>query len=118
MARPGVLGPEGLAGATLLLDSLSLEEARLWLAERGIALEDMRQRQFDSMDLCREAALAGLGLTLLPRLFLGGAVDEGRLVIHDEGNVGSFGYHLVTRPGPAPKAQARFADWLRREALT
>jgi LysR family glycine cleavage system transcriptional activator len=117
VARPGVLGAEGLAGATLLVDRLSLEEAKLWLAERGIAMEDLRQRHFDSIELCREAALAGLGLTLLPRLFLGGAVDDGRLVIHDEGDVGSFGYHLVTRPGPAPKAQARFADWLRREAL-
>jgi LysR family glycine cleavage system transcriptional activator len=115
VARPGVVAPGKLAEATFLLDRLSHDEARLWLEARGIDLDDMHVRHFESIELCREAALAGLGLSLLPRIFLGDAVASGRLVIHDEGDVGQFGYHLVQRAGPAPSALALFTDWLRAE---
>ena len=115
VARPGVVGEGGLAEATFVLDRLSLDEERLWLQSRGLDRDDLRVRQFDSIELCREAALAGLGVALVPRLFLTDAIADGRLEVHDEGDIGRFGYHLVTRPGPAPPARARFADWLRAE---
>lgn len=116
VARPGLVPPGGLADATFLLDRLSHDEARLWLQARDIDLDAVRLRQFDSIELCREAALAGLGLALLPRIFLGEAVTAGRLVVHDEGDVGQFGYHLVQRAGPAPPALHQFRDWLLAEA--
>lgn len=114
VASPGV-AKGGLEGGTLLLERISADEAQHWLAARDIDLDDRAVRWFGSIELTREAAVAGLGIALIPRLYLAEALDRGTLVAIAGGEGGFGGYHIVKRPGPGPKALSDFVDWLRAE---
>lgn len=114
VAKPGVTDPH-LTSGTFLLERISTEEARHWLAARGIDIETRDVRYFSSIELSRQAAIAGLGIALLPRLYLGDSLESGALQALAGGDAGVSGYYVARRQGPAPEAVSRFADWLQDE---
>ncbi|GGL54935.1 LysR family transcriptional regulator [Wenxinia marina] len=120
VAAPGYVRtkPKGLAdlaGVTWLLDGQSSEE-RLWAQEQGLDMAGETVKTFNSLDLAREAAVAGLGVTILPMLYLETPLRQGALELLVREEVSPIAYHILTRPGPPNPGRDPFIRWLREMA--
>ncbi len=73
---------------------------------------------FDQFGAMAQAAIHGLGVTLLPEFLIQRELDEGRLIHAVGAPVKSVGaYYLVWPHGKAHHPPlARFRDWLRKTA--
>ena len=74
--------------------------------------------RFELFSMLIEAALAGLGVALVPRFLAQRELDAGELVVPlDRSLHSTMAYYLVIPDTPGPSAALlRFADWLRDEA--
>ena len=121
VAAPGLIGDqtvsclEDLRGLRWLMDGNRPEE-RLWLAANGIDLAEEQTTSFPTAQLAREAARAGLGITVLPEPVLKDDIDSGALVALCRERESSLSYHLVTRPAARSPDLTRLIRWLKAEA--
>ena len=104
-----------LSGLTWLLDK-NLAEERRWVAEKGIALEQEKLMEFATSHLTKEAALAGLGITIHPEPLLASDVASGRLKVLFRQDRSDESYHVLTRPEVISGSRDRFVRWLLAEA--
>ncbi|AGI70169.1 LysR family transcriptional regulator [Octadecabacter antarcticus 307] len=106
-----------LKGSRWLLDGIRSEE-RFWLAENGIVLDEEIVTTFATGPLARAAALAGLGVAVMPAPIAAPNIASGRFVkLCAEHNSG-IAYHILTRPGVVSAARDVFVKWLKTEAST
>ena len=104
-----------LKGLRWLMDGNRPEE-RLWLAANGVDLEAETVTTFATSQLTREAARAGLGITVLPEPILKDDLERGQLVELCREVDPALAYHLVTRPAARSPALTIFIRWLKGEA--
>jgi len=104
-----------LKGSRWLLDGNRSEE-KLWVAENGIDLETENVTYFATGQLSREAALAGLGVTILPAPVAAGHIASGALVKLCEETDSAVAYHLLTRPEVVSPARDVFVKWLKAQS--
>lgn len=86
-----------------------------WFAECGAPAASPHFIDFDNTILAIQAACQGLGIALIPTLFLTSLLAEGILATPPLPALASGRYSLLTGLGRSPAAAA-FADWLRRAA--
>lgn len=106
---------EDLKGAYWLLDGARSEE-RFWLSENGIDLDAERVTVFPTGQLSREAARAGLGITVLPAPIAAPDIASGAFVTLCAEQDSALAYHILTRPGVVTPARDIFVRWLLAEA--
>ncbi|ROU03187.1 LysR family transcriptional regulator [Histidinibacterium lentulum] len=104
-----------LAGGTWITDRLSGEE-EIWAQSHGVDLASEKVLTFDTAELAREAAKAGLGIALLPLPIVETEIAEGRLLALCTERDSAVAYHIVTRPGQKTPLRDTFLRWLRAEA--
>jgi len=104
-----------LKGQTWLLDGHRSEE-RLWVRANGIDLDAEKVTTLSTGQLTREAAKAGLGVTILPAPIAAPEIAAGRLVQLCEEEDSTLAYHIITRPDVILPARDIFVKWLRSEA--
>ncbi|WP_375279538.1 LysR family transcriptional regulator [Pseudooctadecabacter sp.] len=104
-----------LKGSRWLLDGTRSEE-RFWMSENGIDLAEETVTQFATGQLSREAALAGLGITVLPAPIADLHVASGNLVTLCAEHDSAVGYHILTRPEVVSPMRDVFVKWLRSQA--
>ncbi|MEH6367653.1 MAG: LysR substrate-binding domain-containing protein [Pseudomonas marincola] len=88
---------------------------QLWLDAAGLSQKEIEMlpgQRLEHFQFVRDAALHGLGATVLPRFFITEEVDAGRLVIACEQplNCGQY-YVVVPKHNRDPKVD-HFAQWL------
>lgn len=114
------LAPAQLAELPLLHLSTRPDAWRDWFAANGLGqdLRAVRGARYELFSMLVSAALAGLGVALVPRIMLGEELASGRLCIAaPQALTSEAGYYLV-----APEQTARddafiaLADWLVAEA--
>ena len=121
VAVPGLIGGRevgclaDLRGLRWLMDGNRPEE-RLWLAANGVDLETERVTTFPTAQLAREAARAGLGITVLPEPVLSDDIASGALVALCRESDSTLSYHLVTRPAGRSPGLTQLIRWLKAEA--
>lgn len=115
------------AGANLSLDELPRLQRRqnpdawqLYAQEAGIVLTNSAVgARYDLHSMLIEAALAGLGVALVPRLYVGAELEQGRLVAPwPDGKAIAKNFCLVL-PEPIELSEAplqAFAKWMLEEA--
>lgn len=115
------------AGASLSLDELprlhrrqNPEAWQLYAQETGIVLTNSAiGARYDLHSMLIAAALAGLGVALVPRLYVGAELEEGRLVAPwPDGQAVAKNFCLVL-PEPIELSEAplqAFAKWILHEA--
>lgn len=115
------------AGANLSLDELPRLHRRqnpdawqLYAQEAGIVLTNSAVgARYDLHSMLIEAALAGLGVALVPRLYVGAELEQGRLVAPwPDGKAIAKNFCLVL-PEPIELSEAplqAFAKWMLQEA--
>lgn len=115
------------AGANLSLDELprlhrrqNPDAWRLYAQEAGIVLTNSAVgARYDLHSMLIEAALAGLGVALVPRLYVGAELEQGRLVAPwPDGKAIAKNFCLVL-PEPIELSEAplqAFAKWMLQEA--
>ncbi|WP_454806837.1 LysR substrate-binding domain-containing protein [Paraburkholderia fungorum] len=124
VCSPALLGS---AGANLSLDELPRLHRRqnpdawqLYAQEAGIVLTNSAVgARYDLHSMLIEAALAGLGVALVPRLYVGAELEQGRLVAPwPDGKAIAKNFCLVL-PEPIELSEAplqAFAKWMLQEA--
>ncbi|MBU7442532.1 LysR substrate-binding domain-containing protein [Paraburkholderia fungorum] len=124
VCRPALLAN---AGANLSLDELPRLHRRqnpdawqLYAQEAGIVLTNSAVgARYDLHSMLIEAALAGLGVALVPRLYVGAELEQGRLVAPwPDGKAIAKNFCLVL-PEPIELNEAplqAFAKWMLQEA--
>lgn len=100
-----------LRGETWLMDGARSEE-RLWLATNGIDLDAEKVTVLSTGQLAREAAKAGLGVTILPAPIAAPEIAAGRLVLLCREEDSALAYHVLTRAGIVFVARDTFVKWL------
>lgn len=103
-----------LKGSHWLLDGARSEE-RFWLSENGIDLDEERVTIFATGQLSREAARAGLGITVQPAPIVAPLIEAGVFVQLCEEQRSAIAYHILTRPEVVSPARDVFVKWLRAE---
>lgn len=98
-------------GMRWLLDGNRSEE-KFWIAENGVDLETENVTYFATGQLSREAALAGLGVTILPAPVAAGHIASGALVKICEEQNSPVAYHVLTRPEVVSAPRDVFVKWL------
>lgn len=97
------------------LTSLTKSSTQLWLQAAGLSsreIEALPGQRLEHFQFVLDAALHGLGVTVLPAFFVAREVADGRLVIASQEPLVSGSYYVVVpRENRDPKLQ-RFADWL------
>jgi DNA-binding transcriptional LysR family regulator len=114
-----VSSPEALRHHRLLRMTTRPDLWGDWCSLVGLCLDDLQAGpSMECFSLIVEAAIAGLGVALLPRLLIEDELAKGRLIAPlGAGFAGAQAYHVVV-----PRARAglprveRFRDWLRAEA--
>ena len=106
---------EDLRGAHWVLDGIRSEE-RFWIAENGIDLDAERVTVFPTGQLSREAARAGLGVTVMPAPIASPHIASGVFVQICAEQNSEIAYHILTRPDLISKPRDTFVRWLRSEA--
>lgn len=118
VARLGFAQPADMLRAPLLQQSTRPRAWANWLEQQGLAPSRASMGpRFEQFAMVSQAAVAGLGLAIVPRFLVEEELRAGSLVIpFDLPVTGSEGYYLVY-----PEARARlpavvaFRDWLLRE---
>ncbi|WP_181707684.1 transcriptional regulator GcvA [Chthonobacter rhizosphaerae] len=117
--RHGVAAPADLADAPLLHQSTRPTAWRDWFERMGVeAPAPYRGARFDQFAMSAEAAVAGLGVALVPRFLVEDELRTGRLsVLFDEPLTSGTAYWFVYPEAKAGSGLVRaFGDWLKREA--
>ena len=91
-------------------------EGRRWLSENGIDLECERVTLLGTTSLVLEAVRNGLGITLASLTTAERDIAEGAFDVIYESEIGTGGYHILTRPGDSRPALKTFAKWLTAQA--
>jgi DNA-binding transcriptional LysR family regulator len=111
-------GPEDLLAAPLLVLSSRADGWERWFATHGVFYNAIYGPVFDQFETLARAALAGLGVALLPTFLFEEEVRRGALVpLLDMKTQSEDGYHFVwpTNKG-ANRTMLVFRDWIVREA--
>lgn len=125
VCNPQLLPPGGCAHAAELarlplLHHIGRHDAwPRWFEHAGVADVDITAGpRFELFSMLIEAALAGLGVALVPRFLAQRELAAGELVVPFELSLDSGqAYYLVIPDTPGPSAALlRFADWLSAEA--
>ncbi len=121
-ATPALVAGRQIRDARDLLDlpwlqELGTEEMQLWLAGRGVVVEQRPDLLHLPGHLLLQALRDGQGVACTSRVAIEADLAAGNLVLlfEDEG-AGDEGYHLVRRPGEMRPALRQFVDWLRLAA--
>lgn len=94
------------SGFVLTTGGYARQVAQEWAASQGFELDIVLESQ--NMDMVKEAVIRGLGLTVLPELWLTGDLQAGRLsIVPVSGMPHEFQVCLITRSGREVKASAR-----------
>ena len=104
-----------LKGSRWLLNG-NLSEEKLWVAQNGVDLQKEDVTYFTTGELSREAALAGLGVTILPAPVAAGHIKSGALVKLCEEHDSPFAYHVLTRPEVVSGPRDIFVKWLKAQS--
>ena len=100
-------------------DAYEAAFCRLWFKAAGIdAVDALRGPRFEQFSMVAQAAVAGLGVALVPRFLAAEEVSAGKLlVLRSHTLSGTGGYYLVY---PESRAQAplvrSFREWILAEA--
>ena len=91
-----------------------------WLTEMGVAHpEPLVGQQFDQFTLATQAAVAGLGIVVMPRLFVQAELDAGTLIEpFAERSERTFTYMMFRPEHRRQPALQLFKDWLLEQAGT
>ncbi|WP_244635953.1 LysR family transcriptional regulator [Chthonobacter albigriseus] len=115
----GIGSPEDLDRVPLLHQSTRPTAWRDWFAAAGVTSRNaFKGAHFDQFAMIAEAAVAGLGVALVPRFLVEEELRSGRLVVLFDAPLSSgTGYWFVYPEAKSGSALVRaFADWLKREA--
>lgn len=104
-----------LKGAHWLMDGARSEE-RFWIAENGVDLDDEKVTVFPTGQLSREAARAGLGVTVLPAPIAAPHIASGVFVTLCAEENSASAYHALTRSAVVSPTRDLFVKWLKSEA--
>lgn len=125
VAAPGfvdayrIASPTDLAQAPLLHQSTRPTAWRDWFAMMDVdAGPSFRGARFDQFAMIAEAAVAGLGVALVPRFLVEEELRSGRLtVLFDQPLTAGTAYWFVYPEAKAGSALVRaFGEWLKKEA--
>lgn len=123
VAAPGLVKGRRISRPADLLDypwlqDLGADEFGVWLAARGVDVEDKANITHLPAYLLLQAAREGQGIVNTKRMFVEEDLRAGRLVclFEDTAEDDPVGYFLVRRPGPARDPLKRFVAWLKRQA--
>jgi LysR family glycine cleavage system transcriptional activator len=108
---------DDLKGARWLMAKAQSEE-RYWVKTGGIDLDDENVTVFPTAQLTREAALAGLGVAVIPEPIADPHVKSGKLVVLCVEENSPAAYHVLTRPEIISPSRDVFVKWLKNEAKT
>ena len=113
-ATCGFEAPADIRKAPLLHLTTRPDAWEAWLRAHGADDHAVQGMLFDQFATLAEAAAAGFGVALLPRILIARELAEGRLVAALDLRVESAGaYHLAWPPDRADDvALGRFRDWL------
>ncbi len=114
-ARGGLARPEELTEVTLIHELPRLGQWRSWFAAAGVAHPDPeRGPKLENSALAVDAAIAGLGVVLANKSFVGAHLEAERLTVpFDVEALGRYSYYLayLSDYGELPRIAA-FRDWL------
>ena len=88
---------------------------QLWLLAAGLSpreIDALPGQRLEHFQFVLDAALHGLGITVLPRYFVAPEVDTGRLVIASSEPLACGDYYLVVAEGCRDAKVRAFAEWL------
>lgn len=117
---PPIETPQSLRGHVLLRHSTRAGAWPHWLGAAGISDIDPRGPSFEHFFMIIQAAVAGLGVALLPRFLIEDELRSRALVTPlSLSTIYDGGYYLICPRGRSelPKIRA-FRDWLLAESLT
>ncbi|MEO1240169.1 MAG: LysR substrate-binding domain-containing protein, partial [Pseudomonadota bacterium] len=121
VAAAGKFGPvtkgelSKLKGEAWVLEHI-WPEGRRWLAENGIDLDQERVTLLGTTSLVLEAVRHGHGITLASLTTAQRDIDNGTFEVLYESQIGTGGYHILTRPGDNRPTLRTFTDWLIAQA--
>lgn len=123
VATPGLVGDAAIETPQDLLrfpwiQELGLEEWRVWLTQRGVAMADKRDILHLPGHLAIDALRRGQGIGLTARVLVEDDLRAGRLValFEDEPGAAPTGYWVVRRPGRLRPGARAFVEWVMGEA--
>jgi LysR family glycine cleavage system transcriptional activator len=102
-------------GKTWLVDTSPSEEV-LWANANGVDLAQEKTIVFDTYDLVRGGARAGLGIAIMPEPVAADDIAAGRLVLLCREEKSDIAYHVLTRPEIVSARRDAFVRWLVKEA--
>lgn len=88
---------------------------QIWLLSAGLSpreIDALPGQRLEHFQFVLDAALHGLGITVLPRYFVAPEVEAGRLVIASREPLECGDYYLVVPAGCRDAKVRAFADWL------
>ncbi|MCF2871506.1 LysR family transcriptional regulator [Octadecabacter sp. G9-8] len=106
-----------LKGLRWLMDGTRSEE-RFWICANGIDLDEECVTMFPTGQLSREAARAGLGITVQPAPIAAPYIASGAFVELCAEQDSDIAYHILTRPEVISPTRDIFVKWLRSEATS
>jgi len=108
------LSPAALGRLPLLQQTTRPDAWRRWFAHAGVEVDgDLRGPRYELYSMSIEAAVQGLGVALVPDLFVADELASGRLVQPVERGFDSERrYELVVPEGAASAALEAFEHWL------
>lgn len=84
----------------------------IWAALAGVELSSAPERRFAHLHFAMDAALAGLGMAVLPWPLVAEDVRAGRLVAPLGFRKSESAFAILASPGAESRALSRFRDWL------
>ncbi len=115
VARIGLKAPADMLRASLLQQSTRPRAWANWLEQQGLSPERaLMGPRFEQFAMVSQAAVAGLGVAIVPRFLVEEELRSGALVVPvDRPVTGSEGYYLVYPEAKAAMpAVIAFRDWL------
>ncbi len=116
--RNEITRPEDLLSVPLLHLTTRSDAWERWFADNGVAFESVHGMLFDQFATAAQAAIAGLGVALLPTFLIQDELERGDLVAAVDREMESRErYYLAFPPERADYAPlAAFRDWIVSEA--
>ncbi|MNG03449.1 Glycine cleavage system transcriptional activator [compost metagenome] len=100
------------------LAALGKSSTQLWLLDAGLSAKEIDAlpgQRLEHFQFVLDAALHGLGITVLPRYFVAPEVEAGRLVVASAEPLACGDYYLVWPEGCRDARVKAFAQWLLAE---